>query len=94
MYSLRFSIKDLLREKESILLEIKEYLFVGITHATLNMPFCVLSFSFFEKIPIVIMNAIKFLNTIDRKRNPIKLDLLDSKFFVFEENRVAFDIKI
>ena len=40
------------------------------------------------------MSTIRFLHTIDYKRNPIKLDLLDSRFFVFEENRVAFDIKI
>ena len=41
-----------------------------------------------------VVNAIRFLHTTNYKRNPIKLHLLDSLFFVFEENRVAFDIKI
>ena len=82
------------KRKKNIHLEITEYLLVGITHTTLNILFCFLSFSFLWKIPIFTVSKMRFLHTIEYERNPIKFDLLDSRFFVFEENCVAFDIKI
>ena len=66
-----------------------------MTHATFTILFCFLSFSFFcerfQSLPWTQSASCILLIIL---LNPIKLDLLDSRFFVFRENRVAFDIKI
>ena len=41
-----------------------------------------------------VLNAIRFLHFFDYKRNLIKPDLLNNRFFISDENGVAFDIKI
>ena len=69
----------------------KKYPLLGINHATFTILFCFLSISFLRKIPIFNMNTIRFHHTIDYKRNPIKLDLLDSRLFL-SSKRIAWPL--